>query len=651
MSIRQKLKSILIVISLLLSLIAGYLLWNVVQVSRELDRISLGIDYLHDLGGLRVNSYKQSHLFMHYFYYNEEHALQELFAVDDDMHGLLAVLHDDAYGTRKTTASGKTAGEGDQRAIEHVQIIKNGYQDISEKVQRAIDLKKNGKAISALKLINGSVEQQIDEVFLKEIDVAITDKKDELMAAYDLVLMRMGALPWTGGADLKKIQGTRYSILYYLAVDRLSLAFHRELNEIIQYIVTGHDLDLVEYRESSADIERALRECVVIIRAQDALGMEGELDQEKEVDNLRWDYQKLSALMEKAYNLKRAGKGNEAFLLAENGIKEAADNNVLPKLERIMVNSRAEIMLDHRTLIRSVYVVGTVSIIVIAAAAVVLLLVVYRLITRMLQAVQALDRGAGIIGSGDLDHRIVVDTHDELGELAVSFNKMTASLKDSNEDLRSFIFSLSHDLRTPLVNIKGFSEELITGIRELGPILEKYLEGFPEEEQQRYRDVLKKDIPDALKFIGSSSNQMDKLINAVLALSRIGHRELKPEPIDMDLLVRTTLESFAHRIAHNKVAVTVHELPPIVADRLAIEQCVNNLLDNAIKYLDPSRPGIVEVSAEHGDEETVFRMRDNGRGIAGDDLDKIFGLFRRAGQQDVPGEGIGLAYVKALVKR
>jgi len=649
-SIKKKLIFILAVMSLLLFLIAGYLLWNVVQASREMERIGRDIDYLHDMGGLRVLSYNQSHLLMHYFYFYEDRVLQELFAADNDINGLISKLRDEGAAGRNAAVAQPGLRE-DQRDREHLRLIENEYKQIAERVRHAIDLRKEGKPERALKFITGTVDQQIDEVFLKDVDDAINDKNDELMAAYDRILMHMGALPRVGGSRLQLIQGTRYSIQYYLAVDRLSLALHRELNEIIQYIATGHMTDLAGYREAGADIERALQECVTIIRTQEAIGMEGKQGQEGEVNDLRQEYHKLSALMQQAYKLKRAGRDYEAFQLTDSGLKHAADNLVLPKLERIMVNSRAEIMLDHRILMRSIYISGSLSVFVIAAVAIVLLVVVYRLIMRMMRAIHALDRGAEIIGSGDLDHRIAVYSSDELGELAGSFNKMAAYLKDSNDDLRSFIFSLSHDLRTPLVNIKGFSEELITGISELGPILEKYLEGFPAEEQRRYGDVLKKEIPDALKYIGSSINQMDKLINAVLALSRIGHRELKPERIDMDLVVRSALESFAHRIAHDKVSVTIGPLPVVIADRLVMEQCINNLIDNAIKYLDPSRPGTVELSAEWVDEETVFRVRDNGRGIAEHDLPKIFGLFRRAGQQDVPGEGLGLAYVKALVKR
>jgi len=78
---------------------------------------------------------------------------------------------------------------------------------------------------------------------------------------------------------------------------------------------------------------------------------------------------------------------------------------------------------------------------------------------------------------------------------------------------------------------------------------------------------------------------------------------------------------------------------------------MGNLLDNAVKYLDPDRPGRIEIEAETTDGPATFHIRDNGRGIAVDDLEKVFQIFRRAGRQDISGEGMGLAYVKTLVRR
>jgi signal transduction histidine kinase len=111
------------------------------------------------------------------------------------------------------------------------------------------------------------------------------------------------------------------------------------------------------------------------------------------------------------------------------------------------------------------------------------------------------------------------------------------------------------------------------------------------------------------------------------------------------------LRTLAHQIQSGNIDVKVGLLPIIASDRSAIEQIFGNLLDNAIKYLDPERPGRIEVSAEETADATVLHVRDNGRGIAEEDMDKVFQPFRRAGIQDVPGEGMGLAFVRMLLHR
>ncbi len=164
-------------------------------------------------------------------------------------------------------------------------------------------------------------------------------------------------------------------------------------------------------------------------------------------------------------------------------------------------------------------------------------------------------------------------------------------------------------------------------------------------------ELLKKEIPEALGFIGSSVTRMDALINSVLKLSRLGRNELKPELVRTEDIVQTLLESLAHQLDMHKAKVTIGPLPDLIIDKTAAEQIFGNLLDNALKYLEPSRPGKIEVTAKENAGEAIFTVRDNGRGIAKEDTQKVFELFRRVGRQDVPGEGMGLTYVKTLVRR
>ena len=144
---------------------------------------------------------------------------------------------------------------------------------------------------------------------------------------------------------------------------------------------------------------------------------------------------------------------------------------------------------------------------------------------------------------------------------------------------------------------------------------------------------------------------MDRLIGALLKLAREGQRQFQPQFIDMSQLLRSTLEALAHQAQDVDAKINIGVLPTITSDRIALEQVFSNLMDNAVKYLRAGVPGSIEVRATESDGAITYEVRDNGRGIDARDRERIFDLFRRSGIQDRPGDGIGLAHARALVRR
>lgn len=224
-------------------------------------------------------------------------------------------------------------------------------------------------------------------------------------------------------------------------------------------------------------------------------------------------------------------------------------------------------------------------------------------------------------------------------------------LVETNKELKSFANSVAHDFRSPMVNLKGFSEELGYSLSELQQIIQEEELHLPEKVQKKVTDLLCKDVPDAQKFISSAVDRLSRMVDAMLKLARLGRREMIRTEVDMNELVRTILQSYNHQIEEKNIQLRIGYLPKITTDHMAIEQIISNLIDNAIKYLRPDQPATIGISFLDTGKEYFFSVEDNGRGITAEDMDKIFEIFRRAGKQDVPGEGMGLAYVRALVRQ
>ncbi|MBV8578219.1 MAG: CHASE3 domain-containing protein [Acetobacteraceae bacterium] len=245
--------------------------------------------------------------------------------------------------------------------------------------------------------------------------------------------------------------------------------------------------------------------------------------------------------------------------------------------------------------------------------------------------------------------------------LEATVDARTADLREANEEIQRFAYIVSHDLRAPLVNIMGFTSELeelhpgifhrIAALSRASLAAPPMLADGSDVELERGDKQLSDDFVEALSFIKSSIGKMDRLISAILSLTREGRREFSPVAVDMREMIDGIVASHAHQAAQAEARIRIGALPRIESDRLALEQIFSNLIDNAIKYLKPGVPGEIVVRGRTKLGFAIYEISDNGRGIDPRDHQRIFDLFRRAGVQDRPGQGIGLAHVRTLVRR
>jgi PAS domain S-box-containing protein len=219
----------------------------------------------------------------------------------------------------------------------------------------------------------------------------------------------------------------------------------------------------------------------------------------------------------------------------------------------------------------------------------------------------------------------------ELEEHAVERENLIAELTAKNAELERFTYTVSHDLKSPLVTIKGF----------LGYLEQDMLTGNIER--------LRADS----KRIGSAVEKMQELLNDLLELSRVGRFINLPEAIPFDELARAAMELVAGHLAEHNVTVQIQpNLPVVNVDRQRLLEVLQNLLDNAAKYMGGQAEPLIEIGQRGEDAEAgqpVFFIKDNGMGVAPEYHERIFGLFNKLDPRS-EGTGVGLALVKRIIE-
>jgi signal transduction histidine kinase len=245
------------------------------------------------------------------------------------------------------------------------------------------------------------------------------------------------------------------------------------------------------------------------------------------------------------------------------------------------------------------------------------------------------------------EHQLQLEAQAE--ELA----RTNEGLRQQTAENEMFVYSVSHDLRSPLVNLQGFSKELDASMMDLRSLVRD--PAMPAGLGKKFQAVIDTDVTESLKYIRSAVTRSSSIIDALLRLSRAGRVEYRPQALDMTSIVRRVADALWATAREKGATVIVNELPGAMGDPTAIEQVFGNLVGNALNYLDPARPGRVEVMAvedPHAPPGTVtLAVKDNGRGIPAIALSKVFVAFQRFHMDVAKGEGIGLALVRRVVER
>jgi signal transduction histidine kinase len=241
----------------------------------------------------------------------------------------------------------------------------------------------------------------------------------------------------------------------------------------------------------------------------------------------------------------------------------------------------------------------------------------------------------------------------DLSRHAAELAQTNETLRQQTQENETFIYSVSHDLRAPLVNLQGFSKELIHACDDLRAAVRQ--SSLTRQQRDHVEQLIDEDIGEALHFLQTAVLRASHIIDALLRLSRVGRVEYRRQQVDVRDIVQRVIDAMQATIRDRGARVVVQTLPPVWGDPTALEQIFANLIGNAINYLSPARAGVVEIGtmpAPPGVQTLrIFYVKDNGRGIPDIAMPRLFNAFQRLHGNVAAGEGIGLALVRRMVER
>lgn len=322
--------------------------------------------------------------------------------------------------------------------------------------------------------------------------------------------------------------------------------------------------------------------------------------------------------------------------------------------ELIMAFLRDEQALDHHrrdlllgTVQKNIYVVVGVTLGLLFLT----VLIGQVFLTAIKKRFDQLMEGVKAFSAGELTDP-VLQGNDEIAQLEKTFYQLARSLAERSQENESFIYSVSHDMRSPLVNLRGFSAELGLALEQARDLI--LTSNDIHEIRRSLSEILEKDTSRSIKYISTAVDRLSTIINSLLQLSRAGRVNYEKKMVETKPIIEKILATLRGSIKEKNVEVSVGPLAVVYGDPTAVEQIFANILSNAIKFVDANRPGKIEVGVRwdlSNSNFTTLYFKDNGMGFPETFSKKLFLPFQRYHSVVTEGEGIGLALVHRVVER
>ncbi len=424
---------------------------------------------------------------------------------------------------------------------------------------------------------------------------------------------------------------------------------HQSLSEVVRQLSeavrTGGIVELREFRDGSNTVRRMLME------------LSGQIEPGSDADQLlAWitrEYRTYEELANQTIAIRQSDDWNRALYVLSSETEPIVDDikGALVALQNEN-NDLLQQDISRNALISRVGTFVTVS--MIFGLALIAWAVARTKSERLAAPIKALAEASDKLAtSEDQLIQLPIAGPREIAHLTERFNDMgrelmarTKDLQHANKELQAYTHIITHDLKPPLINIKGHAGLIKNQLLSLEQAARN-----PDASEQAVRDAVlrtvSREIPESVGYIDISISKMKALVDGVFDNSKLLFRSISIEDVDMNMLVTGVTALFSHRM--DNIELRHNQLPTLRTDAFLLEHIFSNLIDNALKYMDPNRPGRIEVGGQVREGEVWFHVRDNGIGLSDTAVD-VFELFTQVDSARA-GRGVGLGLVKTMLSK
>ncbi len=428
MSIKSKFIIILVLVGLVSVLFAAYMLGIYQKSHYQVKILKASIGDLYAIRKYRSDIYLQISQSVDFL----------LSGKDEDEDGYVRFKENSIRSYEQwVKAIQKSLELGEDKSVEmaRADLLKKRFDQASAYIDQAFEAAEFGDNERAYELIENNVEDWVNYDLSEEVDGALAAEVGEVNEAYDKVLIWLGSMPWATEQTLREVRRARYAMNDALAADRILSSMSVQHKDFMDYLFSGDESELREFEEYELVTQIALRDWANSISSREELSGLEKRQWLQTISEIEKIYQKLVKQSQKAFAMKVAGRNKELLEFLDKELQPLFHALIVEKISDEIDKARDNIDESSKRLVDITYYAGISGILFMTSGSLLVVIMMFLVLRGIIQSLSRLQVGTEIIGSGRFDHRIGLETRDELGKLSASFDMMCERLERMRNEI------------------------------------------------------------------------------------------------------------------------------------------------------------------------------------------------------------------------